>query len=51
MCEPKISLHSYIVNLLEPVPLPSKLKLILKNSVLKCRNVALCCGQIGQPGC
>lgn len=51
MCEPRISPRSFIANCLEPMPMPGKLKLILMNTLLKCRNLATCCGHIGQPGC
>lgn len=38
-------------NLRQPMPLPRKLYLIVRNTWLKIRTGSSCCGNHGQPGC
>ena len=42
---------AYIANLLVPMVLKRKLKLIADNNWTKLRRVRGCCGNYGQPGC
>jgi hypothetical protein len=40
-----------IQNLLQPMPLGRKIKLILRNQWIKFRTRSSCCGNYGEPGC
>jgi hypothetical protein len=53
MCEPeeRPNLRTSVNNILQPMPLPTKLKLLLLNNLLKVRTLSSCCGHSGQPGC
>ncbi len=40
-----------LANLLQPMPLGLKLRLLARNTWLKIRNRSSCCGHDGEPGC
>ena len=41
----------YMQNLRKPMPLSRKLKLILRNNLIKLNTGSSCCGNYGEPGC
>jgi hypothetical protein len=40
-----------LANLRQPMPLPRKFYLIMRNTWLKIRTGSTCCGHHGEPGC
>lgn len=38
-------------NLRQPMPVGRKLRLIVRNNLIKVRTVSDCCGNYGEPGC
>jgi hypothetical protein len=38
-------------NLRRPMPLGRKIKLVLRNNLIKLRTGSSCCGNYGEPGC
>jgi hypothetical protein len=38
-------------NLRQPMPITRKLRLVLRNNLIKLRTRQSCCGNHGQPGC
>jgi len=38
-------------NLLQPMPLGRKVRLLVRNQLIKLRTGATCCGHDGEPGC
>jgi hypothetical protein len=45
------SLGQYLTNLGAPIPLPTKIKLLVRNMSLRIIKRQLCCGHDGEPGC
>ena len=43
--------REFLRNLSAPMPLPSKLRLIIKNNFIKISRLQGCCGHPGEPGC
>jgi len=38
-------------NLLQPMPLGRKVKLLVRNGAIKFKTRSVCCGHPGEPGC
>lgn len=38
-------------NLQAPMPLPAKIRLVVRNNMLKVVRLRSCCGHDGEPGC
>lgn len=47
----KPSYEAFISNLKKEIPLVEKVKLVLKNTLVKILNRRSCCGHSGEPGC
>jgi hypothetical protein len=43
--------EAFIRNLKQPMPLATKLRLVLRNSAIKITRMQSCCGHPGEPGC
>jgi hypothetical protein len=45
------SIGEYLTNLRAPMPLPRKIKLLLRNISIRIIKRQACCGHEGEPGC
>ena len=45
------SLRAYFTNLRQPMPLPRKVFLLIRNAGRRITTMSNCCGHPGQPGC
>ena len=45
------SLRAFFTNMSAPMPLTTKLRLLLRNSLTKLTHRRSCCGHPGEPGC
>ncbi len=45
------TLGEYFTNLGAPIPLPTKIKMLVRNMSLRIVKRQLCCGHDGEPGC
>ena len=45
------TLQESLRNLRQPMPIGRKLKLFVRNNLIKVRTVSDCCGNYGEPGC
>jgi hypothetical protein len=43
--------RAFLANLKAPIPWPRKLRLLLRNSLIKLARLKSCCGHPGEPGC
>lgn len=43
--------NATLANLLQPMPLRRKLRLVAKNLWIRVRRQSNCCGNYGEPGC
>ena len=43
--------RQFLTNLDAPYPLPTKIKLIVRNLSLRLLRLQTCCGHPGEPGC
>jgi hypothetical protein len=57
MCsEPKgdrsgIGPSAYVRNVLQPMPIGRKVRLVVRNGAIKIKTRSACCGHPGEPGC
>lgn len=52
MCTPgRPSSDAFMVNLRKDMPLPEKIRLVLRNTGTKIVRLQNCCGHPGEPGC
>lgn len=54
MCSPRRrrgTPSKYMRNLLQPMPLHKKVRLLLRNMTSRTVHLSLCCGHPGEPGC
>lgn len=53
MCDrqPHGTPQEILKNLRKPMPFGRKLRLFLRNNLIKIRTVSTCCGNYGEPGC
>ncbi len=42
---------NFFTNLRGPNPAVKKLKLLIKNNMIKITSMKSCCGNVGEPGC